>query len=238
VQDALREANEHNGRPTPMRKAEAQEAASDLGLYLRHMASDFGAIDDLTSQPRRGKAVSPAHFGAADRKKELKLAHGIEFLSYVTIGRRPFPFDPGRPAPPWELAKPWTYPEVAKDAALSAGTDVVYRICYRACAGGPFQQPLRGAKVTRRLSGAPSHSPEVWDNDGIVNTLSMFWPQGENVLVPADHMDIVGQYKPVLAVPGGGRKYRAYDLLKSESGFGDKIFDEVWKEIFAFSRGS
>jgi triacylglycerol lipase len=238
VQDALREANENIGRPTPARKAEAQEAASELGLYLRHMASDFGAIDDLTSRPRRGKPVSPAHFGAGDRRKELTLCRGIEFRSYVTLGRRPFHFDPGRPAPPWELAKPWTYPEISKDAALSAGTDVFYRICYRASAGGPFQRPVPSSKVTRRLSGAPQHSIEVWDSDGIVNTLSMLWPRGENVLVPGDHMDIVGQYKAIEADRGGGRKYRTYDLLKSESGFDDKIFEEVWKEIFAFSRGS
>jgi triacylglycerol lipase len=237
VQDALREANEHNGRPTSIRRAEAQEAASELGLYLRHMASDFGAIDDLTSRPRPGKPVSPAHFGAGDRKKELKLARDIKFRSYVTIGRRPFRFDPGRPAPPWELAKPWTYPEISKDAALSAGTDIVYRICYRACAGGPFQQPVASGKVTRRLSEAPQRPLEVWDNDGIVNTMSMLWPKGENVLVHGDHMDIVGQYKAIEAERGGGRKYRAYDLLKSESGFGDKIFEEVWKEIFAFARG-
>jgi len=140
VQDALSEANEHNGRPSPVRKAEAHEAASELGLYLRHMASDFRAIDDLCSNPRRtGKPVSPAHLGAGDRKQELKLCRGIGFRSYVTLGRRPFCFDPGRPAPPWELAKPWTYPEIIKDAALSAGTDIVYRTCYRACAGGPFQ---------------------------------------------------------------------------------------------------
>ena len=238
VQDALTEANEHNGRPSPVRTAEAQDAASQLGLYLRHMASDFGAIDDLTSRPQRaGKPVSPAHFDVGDRKKELKLGLGIEFRSYVTLGRRPFRFDPGRPAPPWELANPCTYPEITKDAGLSAGTDFVYRICYRACAGGPFKQPVASGKVTRRLSGAPQHSIEVWDNDGIVNTMSMLWPKGENVLVPGDHMDIVGQYKPIEAARGGGRKYRAYDLLKSESGFGDKIFREVWKEIFAFCLG-
>lgn len=238
VQDALSEANEHNGRPSPERTAEAQEAASELGLYLRHMASDFGAIDDLTSRPpRAGKAASPAHFGVGDRKKELQLGRGIEFRSYVTLGRRPFGFDPGRPAPPWELAKPWTYPEVTKDAALSAGTDIVYRTSYRACAGGPFQQPALGGKVTWRLSGVPPHPIEVWDNDGIVNTLSMLWPKGENVLVRGDHMDIVGHYKPIAAERGGGREYRAYDLLKSETGFGDKIFKEVWKEIFAFCLG-
>ena len=220
-----------------MRKAEAHEAASELALYLRHMASDFSAIDDLASRPQRGKPASPAHFGAGDRKKELKLCRDIEFRSYVTLGRRPFRFDPGRPAPPWELAKPWTYPEITKDTALSAGTDIVYRICYRACAGGPFQQPVPSGKVTRRLSGPSHHSLEVWDNDGIVNTLSMLWPRGENVLVPGDHMDIVGQYEPIEADRGAGRKYRAYDLLKSASGFGNQIFKQVWQEIFAFARG-
>ncbi len=235
VQDALSEANEHNGRPSPVRKAEAHEAAAELGLYLCLMASDFRAIDDLTTRPQRaGKAMSPAHFSVGDREKELKLGHNIEFRSYVTIGRRLFRFDPGRPAPPWELAKLWTYPEITKDGTLSAGTDVVYRSCYRACAGGPFQQPARSCKVTWRISGAPQHSLEVWDNDGIVNTLSMLWPKGENVLVPGDHMDIVGQYKAIEAERGGGRKLRAYDLLRSQSGFGDKIFKEVWNEIFDF----
>jgi len=238
VQDALSEANQDNGKPSPARTAEAQEADSQLALYLRHMASDFRAIDDLTSRPPRGKAMSPAHFDVRDRKKELKLLRGIEFRSYATLGRRPFRFDPGTPAPAWELAKPWTYPEVAKDAALSAGTDIAYRTCYRACAGGPFQQPALSGKVTARLTGAPEHSIAVWDNDGIVNTLSMFWPKDENVLVPGDHMDIVGQYKLMAAERGGGRRYRAYDLLKSNSGFGEKIFKEVWKEIFAFSRGA
>jgi triacylglycerol lipase len=238
VQDALSECNEHNGRPSPMRTAEAQDAASQLALYLRHMASDFSAIDDLTSlPPRSGKPVSPAHFGVRDREKELKLGRGIEFRTYVTLGRRPFRFDPGQPAPPFELTKPWTYPEVTKDPALSTGTDIAYRTFYRACAGGPFQQPALSSKVTRRLSGAPQRAIEIWDNDGIVNSLSMFWPKGENVLVPGDHMDIVGQYKPVEAERGGGRKYRAYDLLKSESGFSDNIFKQVWKEIFAFCLG-
>ena len=238
VQDALSEANEHIGKPSPMRRLEAQEAASQLGLYLRHMASDFRAIDDLTSRRLRpGKPESPAHFERRERKEERKLEYEIEFRSYVTLGKRPFRFDPGRPAPPWELAKPWTYPEITKDAALSAGTDIVYRTCYRACAGGPFKRPLRWGKVTRCLGRSPQHPIEVWDNDGIVSTASMLWPKGENVLVSADHMEIVGQYKPIPADPGGSRKYRAYDLLKSDSGFGDTIFKEVWKEIFAFCSG-
>ena len=177
VQDALSEANEYDGRPSPMRTADAQEAASQLELYLRHMASDFGAIDDLTSRPRQnGEPVSPAHFDAGHREKEREC--DIEFRSYVTIGRRPFRFDPG-PQPPWEPAMPWNWPEIAEDIALDKGTDIVYRICYRACAGGPFRQPPGSGKVTQRWPGAPQHRIELWDNDGIVNTMSMLWPRGE-----------------------------------------------------------
>jgi triacylglycerol lipase len=233
MQDALDEANENNGRPSPMRTAEAQEAASELALYLRHMASDFGAIDDLTScPPTDGETMSPAHFDSARRKEELQHLRRIRFRSYVTIGRRPFGFVPGSQAPPWELAKPWTYPEICR-----GNTDIVYRACYRACAGGPFEPPPGSEKLIRRLKGAPHDSIEVWDNDGIVNTLSMLWPEGENVLVRGDHMDIVGQYRLIKAEPGGGREYRAYDLLRSDSGFSERMFEKVWKEIFAFCLG-
>ena len=156
-----------------MRMADAHEAASELALYLRHMASDFRAIDDLASRPpRTGKPMSPAHFGVGDRKKELTQVRGIEFRSYVTLGRRPFRFDRRSPAPSWEFAKPWTYPEITKDATLSAGTDIIYRTCYRACAGGPFEPPKSSSEEAKRLS--PQHPIEVWDNDGIVNSLSMF----------------------------------------------------------------
>jgi hypothetical protein len=62
-------------------------------------------------------------------------------------------------------------------------------------------------KVTRRLSRSPPHAIELWDNHGIVNTASMLWPRGQNVLVPGD------------------------------SCFGEKIFKEVWNEIFDFCVG-
>jgi hypothetical protein len=238
VQDALSEANEHNGRPGPVRTAEAHEAASQLALYLRQVASDFRAIDDLTSQARSREAESPAHF-TKEREEELKLWRDlrIDVRSYASLGRRPFRFDPGRPAPTWQLTLPFTYPEFEKDVTLSAGTDIVYRTCYRACAGGPFKLPMHSGVVTRRIPGCPNHAIEIWDNDGIVNTASMLWPDAENVLVPADHMDIVGQYKSIDAIGGGGRKFQAYDLLKSGSGFEDEIFDAVWREIFDFCRG-
>jgi hypothetical protein len=241
VQDSLDEANEDNGEQTPYRKAEAHEAASELALYLQQMASDFRAIDDLTAHAPRidkrtnRKPESPAHFSAERREMEEDRLRNIEFLSYVTLGKSPFRFDPASPAPLWDLAKPWTYPEVSKDNALSAGTDCMYRTCYRACGGGPFDSPKQSRDEAKRVS--PKQPIAVWDNDGIVNTLSMFWPLGDNVLVRADHMDIVGQFHRLPAEPGGGRTYRTYDLLKSASGFDDKTFKKTWNEIFAFSLG-
>jgi len=239
MQDALDEANEDTGKQNPFRKAEAHEAASELALYLRDMASDFRAIDDLTSRPPRiGKrllreTLSPAHFSAEERERELKELQRIDFLSYATIGRCPFRFEPGKPAPTWELANPWTYPSIWEDGGPTRGTDIAYRACYRACAGGPFDPPKESHELAKRAR--PKETIEVWDNDGIVNTLSMFWPLGKNALVHADHMDVVGQYTPVQAPGGGGRKYLRYDLLKSRSGFDDRIFGEIWDEIFAFA---
>ncbi|HTT21333.1 MAG TPA: hypothetical protein VMG82_20560 [Candidatus Sulfotelmatobacter sp.] len=242
VRDALDEANEDNGEDTEYRKAKAHDAASELALYLRHMASDFRAIDDLTSSaPGRSNArrgpMSPAHFNPEQRETELNQLRKtkIEFLSYATIGKRPFQFDPDSSAPLWELTNACTYPEVCKDAAMSARTDCMYRMCYRACAGGPFKPQNESRELAKRIS--PTQPVEVWDNDGIVNTFSMFWPLGKNVLVHADHMDIVGQFHRVPAESGGGRKSRTYDLLMSDSGFKKETFNDIWKDIFDFALG-
>jgi hypothetical protein len=240
LKDALTEANEHYGKPSPSRTADAEEAASELALYFRQMASDFRAIHDLTSQPHDRKKRSPAHFDKQERKSELKLwdeESPIRTLSYATVGGRPFRFPSGEPAPVWELTNPWTYPEVAKDLDLSSKTDFSYRLCYRACAGGPFRWPEQAGEVTGVLGQAPPEPLELWDNDGIVNTASMLWPKDDVVLVMADHLDIVGHYKLVKAACGGGaaRVYQSYDSLQSIPRFTDKMFQEVWTEIFDFA---
>ena len=100
---------------------------------------------------------------------------------------------------------------------------------------GPVVAPMEIKAVATRVS--PKQTIEIWDNDGIVNTLSMFWSLGTNVLVHADHMDIVGQYRSERASCSTGRKYSTYDLLKSDSGFDDEMFNEVWTDIFNFSLG-
>ena len=227
VEDVLSESDARLCQGNPTCTAEAHEAASQVALWLLQMASDFRAIDDLSAQAPAGE--------------EPRLPKGIKVRSYVTIGRRPFRFDPGKAAPRWDLSDPCAYPEVMKDPVLSKGTDVAYRFCYRACAGGPFNRatpsgekflsPAQQRQVKRWLG---KDGIQLWDNDGIVNTASMFWPQGDNFLVPADHLDIVGHYKLAEAVPGSVRKYHSYDSLGSNSEFDENTFSEVWNDIFKF----
>ena len=243
VEDALREAEASECRD-PMRTALAQEAASELALWLRHMASDFRAIDDLAVQDRARDRRCPAHFTKRMRDQEISnwKEFGIETRSYATLGSRPFRFDHGRPAPRWDILNLLTYPECTQSEVPSPRTDIVYRCFYRACAGGPFTLP--------DLDNLPKPQPfvvasqrqrpiELWDNDGIVNTASMLWPNGDDtLLVEGDHMDVVGHYKLVPASrEESGRKYRAYDLLKSDSGFLDRAFERVWNNVFDFCAG-
>ncbi len=245
LRDALTEANLHYGKPGPSRTADAEEAASEFALYLRLMSSDFHVINDLASQAHDPEQRSPAHFDDEERKREFDLwdSPPIRTLSYATVGGRPFRFRSGCPAPVWELTNPCSYPEIAKDLQLSAGTDLSYRLVYRACAGGPFRWPALAGKVTRVLDPAPPEPIELWDNDGIVNTASMLWPKGKTVLVLADHLDIIGHYK-LVKVAGlkrargtyePARIYQAYDALQSVPRFTGKMFEDIWTEIFDFA---
>ncbi len=239
VQDALSEANEANGCPGPMRTAEAHEAASELALYLRHMASDFRVIDDLTVEPAERRPRSPAHLKCVDRRREQRLWNrlGIDVLTYATVADPPFPFVAGKPAPVWQLADPCAWREITAGTAMSSDTDITYRLCYRACAGGPFQIPHMAGQVTSDLTSSGARAIQVWDNDGIVNTASMLWPRGPNVLVSADHLDIVGHYQLTRADPRSGRRYLSYDALKSCPRFTDEMFTRVWTDVFRFAVG-
>lgn len=242
MQDALSEA-EPPLAADPIRTLLAQEAASELALWLRHIASDFSAIDDLSAGATDDDETSPAHFSEARRKQEIATwkTHHIRTRSYASIGSRPFDFDPEHPAPRWDLLNPCSYPETTPCTSARAGTDIVYRTCYRACAGGPFEYPdidIPKPPALEDEAGA-EHAIAPWDNDGIVNTASMLWPNGEDtLLVNADHMDIVGHYKRVLSANAdSGREYDAYDLLKSESGFDSNGFAKVWHGVFEFCVG-
>ena len=238
VSDAVGEMDARAVKGDPARSADAHAAASELELYLTHVASDFGAIDDLAGEPdpRHG---SPAHFTEEQRDAERQVWRhwGIETRSYATIGRRPYRFAPGEVVPAWDLRRPSTGPWSRLVDGGWARADVAYLCGYRACAGGPFAVPEpAGPLVAKLLGTSEPRTMETWDNDGIVNTASMLWPDGEETrLVDADHGDIVGHYRLVEATDGAPlRRYHTYDLLRSDSGFTEAGFKDVWRDVFAF----
>jgi hypothetical protein len=242
VRDALDEMDARRGRD-PKGVAAALEARGELELWLRYIWSDFSAIDDLAASPAgsNAEAQTPARFDAVAREREAQAwnAHGIISRSYATIGTRPFRFEHGARAPEWKLfdASAWTDVHLGGDTVR--GTDIAYRVCYRACAGGPFAIP--GGAVTAaatRFDTGERQEIEVWDNDGIVNTASMLWPDGpDTLLVAGDHGDIIGHFRLVDAIQPSPRRFHTYDLLGSGSGFDERTFRAVWKGIFEFCVG-
>jgi pimeloyl-ACP methyl ester carboxylesterase len=252
ARDALIEAEVGSSRDKS-RTLLSEEAASELSLWLRHMSADFSAVDDLSVLPASKDAQSPAHFNAATRNKEIEYWDNdkIEIRSYATIGKSPFSFDTGETVPMWELLLPWTFGSTLEN--LADQMDQVYLHCYRACAGGPFAYPGDANYVPGSGSVPWGEIPtpqavfptsafagkiSLWDNDGIVNTASMLWPNGnETILVPCDHADILGHYKRVpvaIQAEESGRQFEAYDLLKSGSRFSDTEFQEIWSSIFGY----
>lgn len=242
LRDALTEAN-YDGSHDPSRIADALEAASELELYFRQMASDFHVIDDLTPESHPNEP-SPAHFGPEQREAELELwaRPRIHCLSYATVGGHAFSFRSGCLAPVFNLTSPLDDLKVAKACGQAADTDISYRLCYRACAGGTLRYPDGAGKITRVLGPRPPEPLELWDNDGIVNTVSMLWPEGEIALVQADHLDIVGHFHRTLAeaeTHNAGheppRVFWSYDTLRSAPKFKRPTFEAVWDEIFCFA---
>ena len=254
AQDALRETTAPKTPPGP--RADAQLAGSQLRLWLQHAVDDFAAIDDLAANPPKG-SVSPAHYSAGDRQRERRLwrTHSIRTMSFATVGQRPFSFQPGRPVKPLSLTDPATWPNHGLVQDAETTMDISYLAAYRTCAGGPFgyppDYPATGYADLDTSLYEPSHlGPdgqwcageriEVWDNDGIVNTASMLWPNGPDTrLVAGDHGDIIGHYtlRPASTAEPSGRRYASYDLLKSGTGFTDDTFGKVWDAVFGFCAG-
>jgi hypothetical protein len=238
VSDAVGELDARAVSGDSVRIADAHEASSELELYLTHIASDFGAIDDLAAAPDTRRA-SPAHFTEEQREAERQVWErwGIETRSYATIGRRPYLFQPGEVVHPWVLRRPSTAPWWRLEPGVLAQVDLPYLFGYRACAGGPFGVPGAARPLLARTFGtSQARAVETWDNDGIVNTASMLWPDGEETrLVDGDHGDVIGHFRLVEAADGPPlRSYHTYDLLRSSSGFTEATFRDVWNDVFAF----
>jgi hypothetical protein len=234
VRDAVGEIDAGAVKGDAEATADANEAASDLRLWLAHIASDFGAIDDLCADGAIAP-TSPAHLGEEDRERERRSWERwkIATRSYATLGTRPYGFGAGEPVPPWEILRRSTAPWSRVAGSMRERTDGVYLCGYRACAGGPFR--LGEERTATVFGSSERRAIEAYDNDGIVNTASMLWPDGAATrLVLGDHGDIIGHFRLGEAPEPGLRRYHTYDLLRSGSGFTEQTFRDVWREVFEF----
>jgi hypothetical protein len=235
VQDALRELSA--GARSP-RRADAFEAAADLGLWLRLIDDDFDVIADLTSLGAED-STSPAHRDARQREHEVSLWHsaGIRTLSFATLGARVFDFPPGEVIAPWKPWSPFGWNDLEPRPGIEQATDPFYRLAYRACAGGPFERSPDIAQPSELVDGSALEAIEAWDSDGVVNTASMLWPHGGGTrVIRGDHADIIGHFELVAAPDGAGRAFHTYDLLGSGSRtyFGRETLRRIWEQVFDF----
>jgi triacylglycerol lipase len=244
----------------PAAAADGREALADLELWLGHTHDDFLAIDDLACAEnpklfqRLGagalhvfdtvQAATALRYGPtgaptlelARRSEEARAEeqkrwaeYGISIRSYAT--RSP-PGD-GHAASDEDQVR--SLKDVLRGALGNPKTDLLYRLAYRACAAGPFRHAQVERTATSLTDGAV-RTIEAHENDGIVNTASMLWPNGEQTfLVEADHADIIGHYENGQFDPQEkGRKRNRYDILGSNSGFREPQFKAVWEHIFEY----
>jgi hypothetical protein len=213
-----------------LRAAEARRELSDVALWLDDAQDDFLALRDLRAgAPGRGDP-RPAH-DLMDGDVAAWPPH-VRALSFATRSPTPF-FDPEVSGRRPRLREASTLPR-ATWAAHEPDTDGIYRLAWWVTSAGPFAAgDLRSAVDV--ATGQPARLAD-YDNDGIVNTASMIWPEGETRLVRGDHGDVLGHYRLVgdLASDGVGRRYVAYDLLRSGSGWTDERAVRVWREVLDF----
>jgi hypothetical protein len=236
IRDAILETLDGGGSSPEgrFRAALSRAAFGELLAWISNVKNDFFAIDDLAYEASPGAMPTPARYPAVMRDLEMAQwrSRSVRTRSYATVAKPPFSREP-RTDPFPLLALPAWLSNVRRDA--TGETDFVYRLVYAATAAGPFtalpSDRIRDEGELRQV--------EAWENDGIVNTASMLWPDGdETTLVRGDHGDIIGHYKktpPIKASEAvSGRQYHAYDILGSGMGFDETQFSEVWEGVFEF----
>ncbi|WNG54215.1 hypothetical protein F0U59_04995 [Archangium gephyra] len=193
----------------PLERALARASYFETLRWLLDIATDIAAVSDLDPVWTPGTPVSPAHRTTTVEEQDFFKKHGIHYGSIVTVAKRP--------------------------AVNARG---LYKLAYamnarRPCAelGQAESIPwlLEPEQEARRLT--PS------DNDGIVNSVSMVWPDAQSsFLVDADHADVIGHFRYVEPPPGMALRYYQYDLLSSGSSFGPDEFEALWRKIAAFTQ--
>ncbi|HSP80355.1 MAG TPA: hypothetical protein VLQ93_17620 [Myxococcaceae bacterium] len=193
----------------PQREALARSSYFELLRWLLHMASDVSALSDLCPEPPpEDVPPSPAHLQDAEPERHFLHTHGIRYASLATVA----------------------HPRSGR------WVDLFNRLhALTAHAPSPRLDP---AQPLQWLSSPGEHhmlAPS--DNDGLVNTVSMVWPDPESCfLVRADHADVIGHFQSAAAEEPFGA-WRRYDLLNSASGFGEAEFEALWLRIAAFAEG-
>jgi triacylglycerol lipase len=212
-----------------------------LGRALWRIATLVSA--SAKSNDRDVTSLARLPHEARARERAVWDAHHIEVLSFATRGRPPAEGFADSP----HIKSYANLHKLLGIPGLGA-TDGPYRLVFHACASGPFakvrakvrsDEPDHQAgarRFDRDGEGASVPASEIasWHNDGIVNTASMLWPSGAaTLLVDGDHADIIGHYQQLRPPKKNGpRKYRAYDIFGSNSGFDDALFTRVWERIF------
>jgi triacylglycerol lipase len=236
VRDAILETlNGGDSSPEGRYQAALSRAAfGELFGWISNVKNDFFAIDDLACEGPPDALPTPARHPAFMFDLEIQRwrGRGVRTRSYATMAKPPFEREP-RTDPYSLVALPVWLANARRDDAGS--TDAVYRLAYSATAAGPFT----ASPSDRIRYHGELRQIESWENDGIVNTASMLWPDGDaTTLVAGDHGDVIGHYEKARRIKASeavtGREYHAYDILGSGMGFDKARFSEVWEDGFEF----
>jgi triacylglycerol lipase len=179
-----------------------------------------------------------------ERERAMWKQHGIEVLSFATRAKPPH--EPMRDGTATLTLRAWSS---VLGIPLRGETDFLFRLVFTACSSGPFvrvRQDIESDEPDFKVGarhfpgGEPVRAVDIasWQNDGIVNTASMLWPNGGDTwLVDADHGDIIGHYKQ-RPLASSERKFWTYDIFGSNSGMNDTQFQKVWFAVFEHCAGA
>lgn len=196
---------------TGYKAAEARETYYHLLQWVENMARDTGAISDLMP-PRvcgcsRESMQTPTQWpdDHRDRMLHALLTRDVRVRSIATVAQ-------SRSSSCCDWLETFTFLH-----------KVIGTCPPDSLSPSPYSGKLTilGTDVERSVGRA--------DNDGIVNTVSMIWPnENETRLVEADHGDIIGHYPQV-------ESEGSYDLLRSQPTFSKERFEDVWARVRCFA---
>lgn len=206
IDAAIDTATKVGPKRTALKRAEAVATYFELLRWLRQMADDTNSVSDLS--PRHATVIGRVPDMEEEHRRHADACHssGIRLRSIVTVAKPP--------------ANPWG----------------VFGLLHGLTARGAdtCRFPEMGEVAPLANGAAQTFAPA--ENDGIVNSLSMVWPEANrSQWVEADHADVIGHYRSCEPEGSHGRQY---DLLASDSEFCDITFRRVWTSVAEFTARS